>query len=744
MQNAMFFSVISFFYCLMTCFLFFFKEKIKTVENKIYSIILIFNMVGLFIELLINFSIKKIIPFSDFTNQILLKTLLVYMVLWVALFTYYLSLISIKTNIILKSLKYVIILLVIPSVILIYANEVYYHASQNIVYSYGPANEMTYVFSGIYIFISLLLLIFNVKTIFQKKYYPVFIFLILGVVVVIIQYFHPELTLMLSLHTFITCVMYHTIENPDVKLINELELAKDQADKANMAKSEFLSSMSHEIRTPLNAIVGFSECIDDAETLDEAKEDAKDIIMASHTLLEIVNGILDISKIEADKMEIVNVEYNFKESIENLTKLIQTRIGEKPIELKTQFAPDIPEVLYGDGGKVKQIITNILTNAAKYTEKGEINFSVNCVRQGDSCTLKVSVRDTGRGIKKDQIDKLFDKFQRLDEDKNTTIEGTGLGLAITKRLTEMMGGKVIVQSEYGKGSLFTIYIPQKIVNKSINKEEKEVNVNVKFDNKNIIVVDDNVLNLKVAGQIFKRYNIDIEKCDSGFNCLDKVNQGKKYDIIFLDIMMPKMGGVETLKKLKEIEGFNTPVIALTADAIQGREQKYLEVGFSGYLSKPIDSKELVKVLNKYLTAETTETKEEKVEDIEVEEVKVELEYDVDYLKDNDIDVDASIELLGDMDMYNDTLKDFLTEMDTRIPKMKDFKENKDCANYAILAHALKSDSKYLGFKKLAELSLDHELKGKDNDIDYINSHYDELMKEANRILDIVNNYIKEK
>ena len=490
--------------------------------------------------------------------------------------------------------------------------------------------------------------------------------------------------------------------------------------------------MSHEIRTPLIAIVGFSQCIDNAETLEEAKEDAKDIVMASQTLLEIVNGILDISKIEADKMEIVNTKYNLREILDNLAKLITTRIGEKDLELKTDFALDLPDILYGDSGKVKQVITNVLTNAVKYTEKGEINFKVSCVNEQNNCRLIISISDTGRGIKQEQIDKLFTKFQRLDEDKNTTVEGTGLGLAITKRLVEMMGGKIVVSSVYGSGSTFTIYLNQEIINGLYEKENIIEDKVLKFDNKKVLLVDDNKLNLKVGTKILKEYNLDITCAESGFECINKIENNNHYDIILMDIMMPKMGGVETLKRLKQMDGFNTPVIALTADAIQGKVNKYLEVGFNGYLSKPIDNDELKKVLSKHL-----DYKEEKKEEKVKEEVS---NFDINYLKENNIDVDSSLELLGDIEMYNETLDAFQEENKTRIPRIEKNKNESNMKDYSIDVHALKSDSKYLGFKKLAELAYDHELKSKEEDVDYINEHYEELMEEYNRINDIIERY----
>ena len=601
----MYFTISGLFCIVLLMILFFSKSRIDSKETKLYGFMLIssfFDIILVLAELIITYY------FLDDVNMYLVKGLnkidFIHYIMWPTLLSLYTIYVTYLDEEKYNKAKKIFLTLDIIAILIEFMLPINIISTKEVMGVTGIGPAFVFLISSFYVIVNIIILIKNYKKIKNKKNLPFLFFLIFIIIAMLLRVYNPTLIVIPAIIVYINMIMYFTIENPDVKLIEEINIAKESAIKASNAKTEFLSNMSHEIRTPLNAIVGFSEALQSDERIPvEAREDIKDIVMASDSLLEIVNGILDISKIEADKLEIVNTTYSPKKVFDELVVLTRGRLGfEKQIEFKTSFSSDIPATLYGDYARVKQIVLNLLTNAVKYTNEGYINFTVECVNiNKDLCRLIISVEDSGIGIRKDKIDKLFTKFERLDEERNITIEGTGLGLAITKKLVELMHGKMVVQSIYGKGSKFTVSLDQKIVATKEKEEIKEKTV-VKgnYKGKRVLVVDDNKLNLKVAERLLREYNLFVDEVASGFDAIDRINMGVPYNLILMDDMMPKMSGCETLKELKKNKDFHTKTVALTANAISGMREKYLSVGFDDYLAKPIKKEELEVILDKYL------------------------------------------------------------------------------------------------------------------------------------------------
>ncbi len=627
--------------------------------------------------------------------------------------------------------------------------------------------------------------------------------------------------LVCSAHIFF---LYFIMENPDIQVAKEIDALKSEIDKSNRAKTDFLNNMSHEIRTPMNAIVGFSDSLLNSPKFDEniARNDIQSIATASNNLLDIINNILDISKIESGKEVLDNKEYNIGKLINDLSNIVQTRIGNNPIKLHIYIDKNIPSVVYGDSTKLYQVLLNIASNSVKYTEVGRIQISCEGEykdKLNEEITLHFKISDTGYGIKKEDFNKMFEKFSRLDNAVSNEIEGTGLGLAITKRFVDLMGGKIWFTSEYEIGTTFYIDIPLKVIDqtpigdiKRANNMEK-VNSYLDCSNYTALVVDDNKLNIKVAERILKKYNFKIDTAESGKDCVFKFKSGTHYDIIFLDHMMPEMDGIETLHILKRLDDYYIPpIVALTANAITGMKEMYLREGFDSYLSKPINVIELDKVIHKYfendakiiekvdnnkniinekelesnkeledklnkkddiISKDNEETIENNKEDINTNEKNnnndndsftnidtnndknenIDEKNDImkeddggnitmeEFLKNNNVDLEKSLEFLGDMEMYNITIQDFKNESLNKWDKIKECFDKEDMENYSIYVHALKSDCKYLGFMKLADISYQHELKSKEKDVNYVKEHFNELETEFNNIKDLVNSYV---
>ena len=759
--------------------MFYSKKHVDTKETRIYGIVAFINLIGILLEV---FSVLAIEYFginsvvSIITNKCYLISLLCFGFTFSLYVLNAAQLSSSKFDVFYEKLykritilMYVLFALTLFGVCIL---DTSLFEGNSLAYAYGDAVNLVYNIYELCAFCYFVSIAVNIDTIKNnKRIIPILVFIVIVIVSSYLMKNYPGMLFMAAFETLVVFLMYHTIENPDVKMLEKLGIAKQEVNKANKAKMDFLSNMSHEIRTPLNSIVGFSDCLLDTDDVGEIKSNAKDIINASENLLEVVNGILDGSKIEAGNIEIKNASYDSAETFNSIADLIAPKIRDKGLEFKCYVAPDIPKTLYGDSINIKKIISNLLINACKYTEDGFIKYDVSCVNTGDYVKLIISVEDTGVGIKRQDFDKIFSKLQRLDIDKKD--DDSGLGLAVIKQLTELMGGKVIVHSEYGKGTIFTILINQYIVNDGPAVVERKYNKMLDLSNVRILLVDDNSLNLKVSSKILEKYNANrITMCSSGFECLDLINSGNEFDIIFLDDMMPKMTGVETLKKLKKIEGFKTPVVALTANAILGMKDKYIEAGFDDYLSKPINKSILIEVLNKILIESVTDNSvvvtdnknknvkkypdvipvddaftfkvgnqlslsSEKEDDSKEKEIEV---YDEKYLEKNGIDVNAALEVLGDMEMYNSTMQEFINGVADKWNKIVEYKDSSDMENYAIQVHSLKSDSKYLGLTSLADVAYQHELKSKENDIDYVNSHFSELEEQYNKTLEIVKKY----
>ena len=556
------------------------------------------------------------------------------------------------------------------------------------------------------------------------------------------------------------------------KMISELEKAKIEAENASKAKENFLANISHEIRTPLNVVLGMNEMLYNETDIKLIKEYSNNIDEAGKNLLNTINDVLDFSKIQSGKLDIVKSDYNLKETITNITELLRKKFEAKGLLLNIDINNDIPQTLIGDKMRIEQILLNLMDNSLKYTAAGKIKVEVNAQKiDKDNVNVIISVKDTGCGISKNDIDNLFTSFKRLEEDKNRVFEGTGLGLAITKKLIDAMNGKIEVESEVGVGSKFTIIIPHEISTSKENiKEESKtevINTNEELDipNINILAVDDNKTNLLVFKGLLKKTNAKIDTTLKGSEAIE-LFKSNNYDIVFLDHMMPEMDGVEVLKKIRELEKDKekkTPVIVLTANAMEGSKEEYLSYGFNDYLSKPVNGASLKNTLKKYLfdnesndkvvptidKPTNVENKEEEqqeqlinqneqkefIEDKKEEQTKVEQRDFIDEKEEEKINkVEKDIHSIREF--IEDKKEHINSDLTNSFEKVKRLKESgiTNLDDYSSALEELKKIAKSKGFTKLTQRAYVHFLKSKDKDVDYLNEHFIDLENEYNKVI----------
>ena len=595
------FTIYSLFYSVLLNIVYFARKRLVTFENKIFEKLMITNLIGVILAIGSYFTIVNIDKYPIF-NVIVSKGYIVYLLTWITLFSVYIFAISIddsknrkkKINRIIKgfSILYVIFLIVII------IKPLYYHNAGGAVYSYGPSANVMYVVSSVYIAIWIVRLIINYKKIRDKKYLPIFAFMLLGVVVIVIQKSHPELLLMTSMETFIVFLMYHTIENPDMKILEEVHRAKEISDNANEEKTMFLYNMTNEIRNITKDIdYSADDILDetsnkkvDVEVINDA---AREIKGSTAKFTTMTNEILDINSIDSASIKVYNDKYNVKLIIKELVTVYSKKCNVKNIAFRPSIASDIPEYLYGDSVGLKQVLDIILDNSVKYTSSGYIEFNVNAIIKNNIARLIITVEDSGTGMKADDIIKVFNK----KNDRNEDSLNLNNNLYNAKALITLMGGTIIPSSIYGTGTTMKIVLDQKVAKESDEKLDKYEEV---YDKKKILLVDDNISTEKIVSKLLKDTNIELDYVSLGKEALDKIRGKEKYDLILLDEVMDPLDGVTVMKKFKDIRNFKTNVILLTRNNEYEYNEEYLTYGFSGYLLKPISKDKLFEIIDKYL------------------------------------------------------------------------------------------------------------------------------------------------
>ena len=593
MNTGKFFIFNALVYIILLMFIYFSKRRYKSKENKIYSILIITSFIGVLLELGCRLTIPLLneIPKTTF---LITKLYLVYLLTWVTLLSLYTFIIVKNPQSKFKYTKILIIMTYIINIIIIFYLPINYYNDGELMYTYGLSVYWVYIVSFVYIIISIINILLSKTNLKDKKLIPIIAFIIIGTITTIIQLINPGMLLVTSMETFVTVLMYFTIENPDMKMLEEVNKAKKISDNANQEKSMFLFNMTKEIRNISRNIDDhadniLSEVSKEETNIENIGDNAREIKYDISKFNTITNDILDVSNIDASNIKIYNTKFNIKLIIKGLVSIYKEKCQEKGLEFRTDIASDIPEYLYGDSINLKKVMITLLDNAIKYTNNGYVELSVNFVKKLDICRLIISIEDSGIGIKPEELDTIF--YKKKEELNRNNLKNN---LYTAKKIITMMEGTIIANSDYNKGTTMKIVLDAKIVPTKENVYIKE------YDNKKILLVDDSETCEKIIKKLLRGSNITIERTEYGKYCLDKIRSKEKYDLILIKDELKPLDGYTIMTKLQEIRSFNIPCILLTKNTKVEYDDSYQKYGFKDYIIKSNDKNKILNNLDKYL------------------------------------------------------------------------------------------------------------------------------------------------
>ena len=599
MYTGIYFLIEAIVYSMLLMTVYFRKKVFKSKENKVYSILVVVSFFELIVELILDFvgpMYKEIPNVSYFVARLFSFGV----ELWITILLCYVLFVCLSIK---KKERYIPVVRNIAIVLMIIFTTLNFILPLNfkydgyIAYTYGPSVNIIYLSAFLYSFIGIIALIRNIKNIKDKRFFPILIFLIVGGIASYIQYMNPGLLLATPIHAFITFLMYFTIENPDVKMIEEYHKAKEISDNANEDKTMFLYNMTNDIRLITKDInYNTDAAINEMSNKKLDKDLVNDYLRAikenTARFTTMTNEILDVDSIDSASIKVYDDKYNIKLLLKKIVTLYSDECSKKVLTFRSDIASDLPEYLYGDNLGLKNVLISILDNSIKYTKEGYIELNVNTIIKNNIARLIITIEDSGVGISPDEMDSIF--YKRKEE-----IDGSNMksNLFTARKLITLMGGTIIPSSNYGNGTTMKIVLDQKIVEEANEKYNKYESF---YDEKKILLVDDNISTEKIISKLIRDTNIKLDYVSLGKEALDKIRGKEKYDLILLDEVMDPLDGVTVMKKFKDIRNFKTNVILLTRNNEYEYNEEYLKYGFSGYLLKPISKDKLFEIIDKYL------------------------------------------------------------------------------------------------------------------------------------------------